>query len=126
MSIFGRPATVTGLAFYWGAHMPSPHPNKGQHRKESKMSNFQATQLSVLAYANNFTLWHYNATSHDGTELPEGFFDGARDMLRRGDRVLVSAPDNRTYDLNIIENEGSGVKFEWAAPKTPEQKNEAA
>jgi hypothetical protein len=60
---------------------------------EQKMA-FSVQALSVLAYANGFTLWHYNA---DGGGIPAaaqpGFFDEARDLLARGDMVLVSAPE---------------------------------
>ncbi len=55
---------------------------------------FAIHNLSVLAYANGFTLWHYKATPGG---LPraaaQGFFDPALDMLASGDMVLVSAPE---------------------------------
>ncbi len=55
---------------------------------------FAIRNLSVLAYANGFTLWHYRA---DAGGLPPvaaaGFFDPAADMLVTGDMVLVSAPE---------------------------------
>lgn len=55
---------------------------------------FAIRSLSVLAYANGFTLWHYRA---DAGGLPtvatSGFFDPAADMLVTGDMVLVSAPE---------------------------------
>ena len=53
---------------------------------------FSIRDLSVLAYSNGFTLWHYKISS--GT-LPDaaipGFFDPAADMLSSGDMVLVSS-----------------------------------
>jgi hypothetical protein len=55
---------------------------------------FSMRALSVLAYANGFTLWHYKA-SEGGTlaaALP-GFFDDAGDLLASGDMVLVSSPE---------------------------------
>ncbi|WP_158743060.1 hypothetical protein [Acidisphaera sp. L21] len=56
--------------------------------------NFAIRSLSVLAYANGFTLWHYKG---DGDTLSNmsrpGFFDDAADMLAGGDMVLVSAPE---------------------------------
>jgi hypothetical protein len=55
---------------------------------------FSVQALSVLAYANGFTLWHYRA---DDGGLPaaarSGFFDEAQDLLASGDMVLVSAPE---------------------------------
>ena len=55
---------------------------------------FCVRTLSVLAYANGFTLWHYNASADTGAEVGErGFFDQGADMLADGDMVLVSASD---------------------------------
>ncbi len=55
---------------------------------------FAIRNLSVLAYANGFTLWHYKAAAGG---LPKtatrGFFDPAADMLVSGDMMLVSAPE---------------------------------
>ncbi len=55
--------------------------------------NFVTQDLSVLAYANGFTLWHYK-TGAGGLPAVEsqGFFDPAADMLASGDMVLVSSP----------------------------------
>lgn len=55
---------------------------------------FAIRNLSVLAYANGFTLWHYRA----GEELLEAvgiqdFFANAADMLAAGDIMMVSATD---------------------------------
>jgi hypothetical protein len=55
---------------------------------------FSVRNLSVLAYANGFTLWHYKAGSdvleHVGGR---GFFAAASDMLTAGDIMMVSASD---------------------------------
>jgi hypothetical protein len=55
---------------------------------------FAVRNLSVLAYANGFTLWHYKA-GQDGLGQVEqpGFFDRASDMLTGGDILMVSAQD---------------------------------
>ena len=65
---------------------------------------FAIRNLSVLAYAQGFTLWHYRANlpTLAGTLVPpapaaeveaSGFFDPARDMLAQGDMLLVSTPE---------------------------------
>ncbi len=55
---------------------------------------FCARNLSVLAYANGFTLWHYKAYSEDQKSVANsGFFDAANDMLSVGDMIMVSAPE---------------------------------
>ena len=55
---------------------------------------FAIRNLSVLAYANGFTLWHYKA-GRDGLEQVESldFFADAADMLAEGDMMMVSAAD---------------------------------
>ena len=65
---------------------------------------FAIRNLSVLAYAQGFTLWHYRAHVQmlSGTLVPPasaaevmapGFFDSAADMLAAGDMLLVSTPE---------------------------------
>ena len=53
--------------------------------------SFAVRNLSVLAYAQGFTLWHYKAAAAPVAEaaLP-GYFDAAADMMAAGDMVLVS------------------------------------
>ena len=65
---------------------------------------FAIRNLSVLAYAQGFTLWHYRANvptlastlvapaSVAEVSAP-GFFDNAADMLATGDMLLVSTPE---------------------------------
>lgn len=51
-----------------------------------------AANLSILAFANGFTLWHCKASSVSAS-AETGFFDGVAGLLTTGDLVLVSAPD---------------------------------
>ena len=55
---------------------------------------FAIRNLSVLAYANGFTLWHYKAGKErlEGVARPN-FFADACDMLALGDMIMVSAAD---------------------------------
>jgi hypothetical protein len=68
---------------------------------------FAIRNLSVLAYAQGFTLWHYraNVPTLAATLVPPasvaevaapGFFDAASDMLAAGDMLLVSTPQAGT------------------------------
>jgi hypothetical protein len=52
---------------------------------------FAIRDLSVLAYANGFTLWHYKA-GKDGLSIVAGedYFADASDMMAPGDMVMVS------------------------------------
>ena len=56
--------------------------------------SFAVRNLSVLAYANGFTLWHYKAVDAALAQAgaPE-FFTPARDLLGPGDIVMISATD---------------------------------
>jgi hypothetical protein len=55
---------------------------------------FAIRNLSVLAYANGFTLWHYKAGQDQLEAVAEDdFFADAADMLAQGDLVMVSALD---------------------------------
>lgn len=55
---------------------------------------FETRNLSVLAYSNGFTLWHYKASADTQAEVAaRGFFDPGHALLADGDMVLVSAND---------------------------------
>ena len=49
---------------------------------------YKSDNLSVLAYANNFTLWHY--TTIDSSVTGAGYFNGAADMLRVNDLIIAN------------------------------------
>lgn len=68
---------------------------------------FSIRNLSVLAYANGFTLWHYKLGASSCDAVDPGFFDDARDMLISGDMLMVSsATGGRMF---WIRNEGAHV-----------------
>jgi hypothetical protein len=52
---------------------------------------FSLRNLSVLAYANGFTLWHYktDAESH-AAAATQGVFCDAADLMAPGDLVMLS------------------------------------
>ena len=55
---------------------------------------FIARNLSVLAYAQGFTLWHYQAGADSITDVAApAFFEEAGDLLAQGDMLLASAAD---------------------------------
>jgi hypothetical protein len=55
---------------------------------------FAIRNLSVLAYAQGFTLWHYKVgtAALADTDKPY-FFDSAADMMAPGDMIMISAAD---------------------------------
>jgi hypothetical protein len=51
---------------------------------------YASKDLSVLAYANGFTLWHFT-TVDLGTDVDtSGYFNDASDMLRVGDIIVAN------------------------------------
>ena len=50
--------------------------------------SFTARELSVLAYANGFTLWHYRTAADD--LFGAGYFDSAQELLREGDQIIAN------------------------------------
>ena len=49
---------------------------------------FLARELSVLAYANGFALWHYRTATDD--LMSPGYFDSAQELLREGDQIIAN------------------------------------
>jgi hypothetical protein len=54
---------------------------------------FSLRNLSVLAYANGFTLWHYKSGDKLSTATAKGYFADAADLLAAGDMVMLSAAE---------------------------------
>ena len=69
--------------------------------------DFTLRNLSVLAYAQGFTLWHYRAAVARATA--QGFFDPAADMIAAGDMVLVSAADGGRVLFVSSASEAGGI-----------------
>lgn len=65
--------------------------------------------LSVLAYANRFTLWHYRHDGNTASVGHEGFFDNCSYMLRKGDRIILQAND-AVRDITVTESENGKVR----------------
>jgi hypothetical protein len=72
--------------------------------------SFVASDLSVLAYANNFTLWHY--TTEDAAVTSGGYFNKAADMLRLNDLIIANVDTDGTPATKfyiVTANTGSSV-----------------
>lgn len=73
---------------------------------------FQSKDLSVLAYANNFTLWHY--TTFDSSVTTAGYFNSAADMLRVNDLIIANIDTDGTPSTKfyiVTGNTGSVVSI---------------
>ena len=54
---------------------------------------FQNKNLSVIAYANGFTLWHYVTPDTKATVVASGYFNDIKTLLNVGDIIHVNASD---------------------------------
>ncbi|MDR1026912.1 MAG: hypothetical protein LBL46_00665 [Rickettsiales bacterium] len=55
--------------------------------------SFQNKNLSVIAYANGFTMWHYAGTDALATISAKGYFDSVAGLMNTGDIVVVNGGD---------------------------------
>ena len=62
---------------------------------------FLSKDLSVLAYANGFTLWHYTSVDPAATIDTAGYFNSAADMVRVGDMVMANTDTDGTPSSGI-------------------------
>lgn len=72
--------------------------------------SFVSKSLSVLAYANNFTLWHY--TTPDDSVTGGGYFNAAAAMLRVNDLIIANIDTDgspATVFYIVTANTGSAV-----------------
>jgi hypothetical protein len=72
---------------------------------------FNAKNLSVLAYANGFTLWHYTTVDTAAVVDSSGYFNVAEGMLRVGDMVLANADTDGTPadGLFVVNANDAGI-----------------
>jgi len=63
---------------------------------------FNAKDLSVLAYANGFTLWHYTTTDLSTEVDTSGYLNAATDIVRVGDMVLANTDTDGTPASGIF------------------------
>lgn len=55
---------------------------------------YNSNDFSVLAYANEFTLWHYTTT--DNAITTSGYLDEAADMVRVNDLIIANVDTDGT------------------------------
>lgn len=67
------------------------------------------SDLSVLAYANNFTLWHYKTMDSSITGI--GYFNNASDMMNENDLIIANIDTDGTPSTKfyIVTDISSGV-----------------
>ncbi|OAN50159.1 hypothetical protein A6A04_01745 [Paramagnetospirillum marisnigri] len=72
---------------------------------------YLSKDLSVLAYANGFTLWHYTTADVANTMDTEGYFNAASTMLRVGDIIVANVDTAGTMKggLFLVSANSGGV-----------------
>lgn len=63
---------------------------------------FTAKDLSVLAYANGFTLWHYLTNDLSADVDTTGYFNGVSELMRVGDMILLNADRDGAPESGIL------------------------
>ncbi len=65
---------------------------------------FQNKNLSVIAYANGFTLWHYSARETLSQISANGYFNGVKTLMNVGDIIIINASDTTAIKkINVTE-----------------------
>lgn len=64
---------------------------------------FKNKNMSVIAYANGFTMWHYASTEHTLAEIvADGFFNPVFTLCAVGDIIIINGTD--TTGMRRIES----------------------
>jgi hypothetical protein len=63
---------------------------------------YSPKNLSALAYANGFTLWHYKTTDPANEVDGAGYFNGAVTMLRAGDFIMANTSTAGTVQSGMF------------------------
>jgi hypothetical protein len=79
--------------------------------KEVRFMAFTLRNLSVLAYANGFTLWHYKMGSDSFSHVQcRGYFADAADLLCPGDMVMLS--DEAGGKIMTVAGAGKNIRLD--------------
>ncbi len=72
---------------------------------------FLSRELSVLAYANGFTLWHYRTTDTAAVVDGSGYFNRVAETMRVGDLVVLTAGlgGAPAHGLLVVVSNSGGV-----------------
>ena len=70
---------------------------------------FQNKNLSVIAYANGFTLWHYAADEKMNVIAASGYFDSVKTLMNTGDVIIINASDNTSIKKVAVASDAVSV-----------------
>ena len=75
--------------------------------------SFAIRNLSVIHYANGFTMWHYKAGDDTRDRCrAKGYFADASDMLANGDMIYISTAKDGGCILYVTTAENGNVEME--------------
>ena len=60
---------------------------------------FQNKNLSVIAYATGFTLWHYKEDATLATITASGYFANVKALMNTGDIILINGSNGTTMKV---------------------------
>jgi len=63
---------------------------------------YSGKNLSVLSYANGFTLWHYTTTDLATAVAGSGYFNSASGMVCVGDVILANVDTDGTPQTGVF------------------------
>ncbi|MDJ0950629.1 MAG: hypothetical protein QNJ94_17080 [Alphaproteobacteria bacterium] len=72
---------------------------------------FDPRDLSILAYANGFTLWHYRTQDAAAQISGKGYFDAASELVEAGDIILAhlgAGGQRAKAAMLLVERNGDG------------------
>ena len=70
---------------------------------------FQNKNLSVIAYANGFTLWHYKENTTLATITASGYFASVKSLMNSGDIILINGSNGTTMKVLTVSDDAITV-----------------
>jgi len=70
---------------------------------------FQNKNLSVIAYANGFTLWHYKENATIATITASGYFASVKSLMNTGDIILINGSNGTTIKVLTVASDAITV-----------------
>ena len=70
---------------------------------------FLNKNLSVLSYANGFTMWHYVSDDKIDDILSHTYFDKVKGLIHTGDIIIIFADE--VYAKYVASIDETGIKF---------------
>lgn len=74
---------------------------------------YESKNLSIMAYANGFTLWNYQTADTLNSVESEGYFNDATSIVRTGDMILTVAENKSSISpamLCVSDTSGGNVR----------------